>query len=57
MRLGFTRRSDAVRVSRRLRDYAILSKVIGREIVIDVPPSTTPARVHDLVLRIRYEAR
>lgn len=48
----FTRKSDAVKVSRRLRDFSVLSYLVGREVRIQVPSKSTGEKMRDLALKI-----
>lgn len=48
----FTRKADVVKVSRRLRDFSILSYRVGREVRILVPSKSTKEKMRDLALKI-----
>lgn len=48
----FNRKDEAVKVNRRLRDYCVLSRVRGRELVIEVPVKMTSQSVWELAQRI-----
>lgn len=48
----FNRKDEALRVSRRLRDYCVLSRVQGKELVIEVPTKMTSQSVWELAQRI-----
>ncbi len=48
----FNRKDEARKVSRRLRDYNVLSRVVGRELVIEVPTKMTAQSVWELAQRL-----
>jgi hypothetical protein len=51
----FSRKSDARRVSRRLRDYNVLSRIVGREVWIEIPTRSDADKMRDLALRIHND--
>lgn len=48
----FNRADQARKVCRRLRDYSVLSRVVGRELRIEVPVKMTSQSVWELAQRI-----
>lgn len=48
----FNRKDEARKVSRRLRAYSILSRVNGREVVIEVPTKMTAEAAWNLAQKI-----
>jgi hypothetical protein len=51
----FTRKADARRVSRRLRDYNVLSRVVDRKVVIEIPTRSDAEKMRELAARIQDE--
>lgn len=48
----FNRKDHAKKVCRRLRDFNVLSRVVGREVVIEVPTKMTSQSAWELAQRI-----
>lgn len=51
----FDRKGDARRVCRRLRDFSLLSQVVGRELWVERPAKYTDDALRDLVKRLHHE--
>lgn len=54
--VNFSRKRDAQRVSRRLRDFSVLSYVHGKELAVLTPTGWDDDRTRKLVLQLHHEA-
>ena len=54
--VNFTRKRDAQRVSRRLRNFSILSYVHGKELAVLIPTGWDDDKIRKLVFQLHHEA-
>jgi hypothetical protein len=48
----FSNKAAARKVCRRLRDYNVLSRIVGREVHIEIPTRSDSEKMRELALKI-----